>query len=133
MSSTIVAQSSIPVRGPNFFPVATRRWRMVRKMELHCECGTITRHNPQSMKRCPVCGSPVATLHPGRPHRKPKPEVKYEIQHSTLCEGWVNTWTDDGEPTVFATKAEAARELGEFLEDRPDEDPEQYRIAAVMP
>lgn len=76
MSSIAVPQEQsntpmYPVRGPSFFPVATRRYRAVRKMELHCEgCGTITKHNPQRMRRCPICGSPVATLCPGKPHRK---------------------------------------------------------------
>jgi hypothetical protein len=60
-------------------------------------------------------------------------DVKYEIRHDTMADGWVNTWTDDGEPTVFATKAEAERELAEFLEDRPEEDPEQYMVAEEKP
>ena len=50
----------------------------------------------------------------------------YEVQHYTLCDGWVNTWTisegdDDPIPQVFATRDEAQAELDEFLRDIQDE------------
>jgi hypothetical protein len=42
----------------------------------------------------------------------------YQIEHLTLCDGWVNTWSDDdGEPIVFVTEAQAIEELKEYLED----------------
>jgi hypothetical protein len=46
---------------------------------------------------------------------------KYEVQHNTICDGWVNTWTDDGAPTVFDSKAEANAELDSFLDDTLDD------------
>jgi rRNA maturation endonuclease Nob1 len=53
------------------FPCAVRRFRRSRRMVLDCEnCHTITRHNPQRMRRCPICGVPVWTQEPGKPHRK---------------------------------------------------------------
>lgn len=71
--------------------------------------------------------------------------MKYEVQHYTLCDGWVNTWletTDDGKevPCVYATREEAQAELDEYLEDVADQiacgerdkncgyDPSEYRI-----
>ena len=46
----------------------------------------------------------------------------YEIQHFTLCDGWVNTWTianEDGSTQLeyFNSKIEAQEALNEFLED----------------
>jgi hypothetical protein len=47
--------------------------------------------------------------------------AKFEVQHYTLCDGWINTWThyiDDHEtPTVFNTYDEAKASLDEFLDD----------------
>lgn len=48
--------------------------------------------------------------------------LRFEVQHHTLCDGWTNTWTvinADGTeaPQTFASYAEAARELAEFLAD----------------
>lgn len=50
---------------------------------------------------------------------------KFEVQHYTLCDGWVNTWlmTDsDGNESieVFNTYQEANDALDEFLEDTMD-------------
>jgi hypothetical protein len=43
---------------------------------------------------------------------------RYEIQHLTLCDGWINTWTDDNEePVTFSTEDEAYRELCAYLTD----------------
>ncbi len=46
----------------------------------------------------------------------------YEIQHYTLCDGWLNCWTiigDNGSERslVFSTQHEAEKELKEFLDD----------------
>lgn len=47
--------------------------------------------------------------------------MTYEIQHHTLCQGWVNTWQlDDGSLETFATKEEAEAALQEFLADTAD-------------
>lgn len=50
----------------------------------------------------------------------------FGIQHFTLCDGWVNTWTvhhEDGtsEPERFVSKAEAQAALDEFLAEIAEE------------
>lgn len=72
----------------------------------------------------------------------------FEIQHFTICDGWVNTWTvhrKDGtsEPECFTSKIEAQAALDEFLAEIAEEidlgirDPEQgydaqdFRIVAL--
>lgn len=64
----------------------------------------------------------------------------FEVQHYTLCQGWINCWSDttDGvsKPTTFATYEEAEAELKSYLKELLDEDMiddydeelEQYRI-----
>lgn len=47
---------------------------------------------------------------------------KYEVQHYTLCQGWINTWheydDDNNEiPIVFDTYEDAAEELSQHLHD----------------
>ena len=47
---------------------------------------------------------------------------KFEIQHYTLCDGWVNTWTDyDAEgnekPCTFDSIGDAVDALDWFLEE----------------
>mgnify|MGYP000406859860 CR=1 FL=1 len=46
--------------------------------------------------------------------------MAFEVQHHTICEGWVNTWSEEDEmgawvPSRYATEAEADFELQEFL------------------
>ena len=48
--------------------------------------------------------------------------MKYEIQHYTLCDGWINTWTienEDGstESEYFETKEQAISALADFLDE----------------
>ncbi len=47
--------------------------------------------------------------------------MKYEVQHYTLCDGWINTWivSEGGieTPHIFDSKEEAQAELDEFFED----------------
>lgn len=67
--------------------------------------------------------------------------MSYEVQTLTICDGWVNTWTSDGDPEYFATYEEAEFALHEFLADmreareygdiKDDYDAEDYRIAKV--
>ena len=46
---------------------------------------------------------------------------KFEIQTYTLCDGWVNTWTDgDEEPATFNSKLEAETALNDYLDDIND-------------
>ena len=52
--------------------------------------------------------------------------MRYEIQHYTICYGWVNTWAyaeADGvmQPETFATAAEAQAALDEYLADVEEE------------
>lgn len=67
----------------------------------------------------------------------------YEVQQYTLCDGWINTWTIDEVPQIFATREEAQSELDEFFADIQDQidcgdrapdngyDPEEFRIVAA--
>ena len=46
----------------------------------------------------------------------------WEVQHDTLADGWVNTWTEEDEtgawvPLVYATQDAAEAELSEFLRE----------------
>jgi hypothetical protein len=73
--------------------------------------------------------------------------MKYEIQHYTLCQGWVNTWTitnEDGssEPEYFETKEQAISALADFLDEENREylngnvespyDIHEFRIEEVL-
>ena len=73
---------------------------------------------------------------------------KFEIQHYTLCDGWINTWSiehDDGttELETFESFAQALDSLDEFLEDEEweleqgnIESPygrDEFRIVEVQP
>lgn len=51
--------------------------------------------------------------------------MKYEIQHFTLCDGWVNTWTvinEDGseEKELFDSYQDARDCLQDFLEQEDE-------------
>lgn len=52
--------------------------------------------------------------------------TKYEVQHYTMCDGWINTWIvsdkDNTEtPLQFATEELAQSDLDEFIQDMQDE------------
>jgi len=67
--------------------------------------------------------------------------MRYEVQTLTFADGWVNTWTSDGNPEYFNTYEEAECALHEFLVDiqeavaegyiTEEYDGEDYRIAEV--
>lgn len=72
---------------------------------------------------------------------------KFEVQHFTLCDGWINTWSityDDGktEPTIFDSFSDALDCLDQFLADEQEafeegniESPyerDEFRIAEVQ-
>lgn len=67
--------------------------------------------------------------------------MRYEVQTLTICDGWINTWTSDGDPEYFDTYEEAECALHEFLADikeareegffADDYEGEDYRIAKV--
>jgi hypothetical protein len=44
--------------------------------------------------------------------------MRYQIEHFTLCDGWVNTWRDDSTtPVTFASYDEALKELNEYYKE----------------
>lgn len=50
----------------------------------------------------------------------------FEVQHYTICQGWINTWSiinddDTQTPQQFATREEAQKELDAFFADIADE------------
>jgi hypothetical protein len=69
----------------------------------------------------------------------------YVVETLTICDGWVNTWTEDYEgpdsmacevPQEFFTPEDAFRALAEFFEDlsRADMDgynPKHYRVVEM--
>ena len=74
--------------------------------------------------------------------------MKYEIQHSTFVDGWVNTSTTedaDGNeiPLVFATQTDAQSELSDYMGEINNQiasgeresdhgyDPDDFRIRKV--
>jgi len=71
---------------------------------------------------------------------------RYEVQHYTLCDGWVNTWSDydeDGNetPSTYDSFEDALNELDSFLDDEQEAfeegniespyDRDEFRIAEV--
>ena len=68
--------------------------------------------------------------------------MTYQVQTYTLCDGWVNIWTDSLDDTLvtFATREAAQAELDEYLSEAAyavkagyleDFNPEDYRIEEV--
>jgi hypothetical protein len=44
--------------------------------------------------------------------------MRYQIEHFTLCDGWVNTWRDDSDaPVTFASYDEALKELNAYYKE----------------
>ena len=71
---------------------------------------------------------------------------RYEVQHYTLCDGWINTWSDydeDGNetPSTYDSCEDALNELDSFLDDEQEAfeegniespyDRDEFRIAEV--
>lgn len=71
---------------------------------------------------------------------------RYEVQHYTLCDGWINTWSDydeDGNetPSTYDSFEDALNELDSFLDDEQEAfeegniespyDREEFRIVEV--
>jgi len=67
--------------------------------------------------------------------------MRYEVQTLTICDGWINTWTSDGDPEYFSTYEEAECALHEFIADmvrakadgeiEDEYEAEDYRIAKL--
>ena len=58
----------------------------------------------------------------------------YQVETSTLCDGWVNCWQDAaGLPLVFTSEKQAQQELSEFLSELAEEgiehSPDDFRIS----
>ena len=44
--------------------------------------------------------------------------MRYQVEHFTICDGWINCWADgNGEPITYGTLEEAQRELEDYLEE----------------
>ena len=71
----------------------------------------------------------------------------FEVQHYTLCDGWVNTWSIESEdgstlPEHFDSFADALASLDDFLADEQDAfeqgyiespyDRDEFRIVEVV-
>lgn len=72
---------------------------------------------------------------------------RYEVQHYTLCDGWINTWSDydeDGNetPSTYDSFEDALNELDSFLDDEQEAfeegniespyDRDEFRISEVV-
>ena len=58
--------------------------------------------------------------------------MTYQVLTRTYVDGWINCWTIDGEPWVFATIEEAQAEIDDLLQEMPDYDADDYRIERVQ-
>ena len=48
--------------------------------------------------------------------------MRYQIEHFTLCDGWVNTWRDDTDaPVTFASYDQALKELNDHYSELREE------------
>jgi hypothetical protein len=61
---------------------------------------------------------------------------RWEIQEWSLCDGWLNAWTDcyangDVIPVTFASEEEAEEELRAYLEERPDYSEDEFQIVSL--
>ncbi len=70
----------------------------------------------------------------------PPPTPKWEVQHYTLADGWVNTWEDSEGPVTFETEARAQKALDSYLYgntldalrgDGVAFDPEEFRVKEI--
>jgi len=47
--------------------------------------------------------------------------MPFEVQHHTLCHGWINCWTVDDQPQIFDTDPEAQAQLDAFFANIADD------------
>ncbi len=75
--------------------------------------------------------------------------MAWEVQHHTLCQGWINCWSEEvdgvSRPLTYPSEADAQFELQEFLREIAEEiaygerdpdhgyDAEEFRVVAVGP
>jgi hypothetical protein len=73
--------------------------------------------------------------------------MAWEVQHHTICQGWINTWSEEvdgvSRPLIYPSQAEAQFELQEFLREIAEEiaygerdpdngyDAEEFRVVEV--
>ncbi|PTN12504.1 hypothetical protein [Nitrosomonas aestuarii] len=57
--------------------------------------------------------------------------MAYEIQHKTLGQGWINTWSENGRPVRFPALEEARMELEDYLQTRPELSSDDFRVAEI--
>ena len=73
--------------------------------------------------------------------------MDWEVQHHTICQGWINTWSEEvdgvSRPLIYPSEAEAQFELQEFLREIAEEiaygerdpdngyDAEEFRVVEV--
>ena len=43
--------------------------------------------------------------------------MRYQVEHYTFCDGWVNCWSRDDQPSTFPTLQEARNELAQYYKD----------------
>ncbi len=55
--------------------------------------------------------------------------TRYEVLTYTICDGWINCWSEDDKPQTFATRKEAMTELEEHIQDMLDMQKEDGREA----
>lgn len=47
--------------------------------------------------------------------------MRHEVQTFTLCDGWINCWSDEAEqPITYATEQDARAALDEYLADQAE-------------
>jgi len=59
-------------------------------------------------------------------------DVMYQVLTKTLCDGFINCWTIDGEPWTFETREEAQAEIDDLLQDLSDYSADDYKIEKVQ-
>jgi hypothetical protein len=73
--------------------------------------------------------------------------MAWEVQHHAICQGWINTWSEEvdgvSRPLIYPSEAEAQYELQEFLREITEEiaygerdpdngyDAEEFRVVEV--
>ena len=73
--------------------------------------------------------------------------MAWEVQHHAICQGWINTWSEEvdgvSRPLIYPSEAEAQFELQEFLREIAEEiaygerdpdngyDAEEFRVVEV--
>jgi hypothetical protein len=53
---------------------------------------------------------------------------RFVVLTDTVCQGWVNCWSEDDKPQTFATREEAQAELDEYIQDTLDMQRDQLAL-----